>query len=157
MGAVSRHVSSGCSIIQLRAESFHADSSACFFSLGTDSVSLLISLVIGSLLTKPSLFPLLIAITQPICRLYTKGRILGHKRGKRNSRPNQSLVAIEGVDSIESATHYLGKVSDGCLSLPLEAVLCAWRISRIGEEHEQKEREGSEDPSRVEESPAVSP
>lgn len=42
--------------------------------------------------------------------LYTKGRILGHKRGKRNSRPNQSLVAIEGVDSKETARSYLGKV-----------------------------------------------
>jgi len=42
-------------------------------------------------------------------RLYVKGRILGHKRGKRNSRPNQSLIAIEGVDSPEAATHYLGK------------------------------------------------
>ena len=43
-------------------------------------------------------------------RLYSKGRILGHKRGKRNSRPNQSLIAIEGVDSKESAESYLGKV-----------------------------------------------
>jgi len=42
--------------------------------------------------------------------LYTKGRILGHKRGKRNSRPNQSLVAIEGVDTKEAARSYLGKV-----------------------------------------------
>lgn len=42
--------------------------------------------------------------------LYTKGRVLGHKRGKRNSRPNQSLVAIEGVDSKEAARAYLGKV-----------------------------------------------
>lgn len=44
-------------------------------------------------------------------RLYSKGRILGHKRGKRNSRPNQSLVQIEGVDSQEAARAYLGKVS----------------------------------------------
>jgi ribosomal protein L35AE/L33A len=43
-------------------------------------------------------------------RLYSKGRILGHKRGKRNSRPNQSLVAIEGVDTKEAARSYLGKV-----------------------------------------------
>lgn len=42
--------------------------------------------------------------------LYTKGRVLGHKRGKRNSRPNQSLVAIEGVDTKEAARAYLGKV-----------------------------------------------
>ncbi|EJT45694.1 60s ribosomal protein l33-b [Trichosporon asahii var. asahii CBS 8904] len=42
-------------------------------------------------------------------RLYQKGRILGHKRGKRNSRPNQSLVQIDGVDSKEAARSYLGK------------------------------------------------
>ncbi|KIR64045.1 50S small subunit ribosomal protein L33-b [Cryptococcus bacillisporus CA1873] len=42
-------------------------------------------------------------------RLYIKGRILGHKRGKRNSRPNQSLLQIEGVDNKEAARHYLGK------------------------------------------------
>ncbi|EAL19965.1 hypothetical protein CNBF2920 [Cryptococcus deneoformans B-3501A] len=42
-------------------------------------------------------------------RLYIKGRILGHKRGKRNSRPNQSLLQIEGVDNKEAAGHYLGK------------------------------------------------
>lgn len=52
----------------------------------------------------------------PLPRLYSKGRILGHKRGKRNSRPNQSLVQIEGVDNQEAAKHYLGKVSHdrGC-------------------------------------------
>ncbi|ODO01462.1 hypothetical protein I350_06282 [Cryptococcus amylolentus CBS 6273] len=44
-----------------------------------------------------------------IHRLYTKGRIIGHKRGKRNSRPNQSLVQVEGVDSAEAARAYLGK------------------------------------------------
>jgi large subunit ribosomal protein L35Ae len=43
--------------------------------------------------------------------LYTKARILSHKRGKRNSRPNQSLIQIEGVDSKEAAQFYLGKVS----------------------------------------------
>ncbi|RXK38987.1 50S small subunit ribosomal protein L33-b [Tremella mesenterica] len=41
--------------------------------------------------------------------LYTKARILGHKRGKRNSRPNQSIIQIEGVDSKEDARAYLGK------------------------------------------------
>lgn len=50
----------------------------------------------------------------PLPRLYSKGRILGHKRGKRNSRPNQSLVQIEGVDNQEAAKHYLGKVSHDC-------------------------------------------
>ena len=50
-------------------------------------------------------------------RLYCKGRILGHKRGKRNSRPNQSLVQIEGVDSAENARSYLGKVSQFMIGL----------------------------------------
>ncbi|KAG6369086.1 ribosomal protein L35Ae-domain-containing protein [Boletus reticuloceps] len=41
--------------------------------------------------------------------LYCKGRVLGHKRAKRNSRPNTSLVQIEGVASKEDAQFYLGK------------------------------------------------
>lgn len=43
--------------------------------------------------------------------LYAKGRILGHKRGKRNTRPNTSLIQIEGVSNKEDAQFYLGKVS----------------------------------------------
>ncbi|KAF8311454.1 60S ribosomal protein L33-A-like protein [Clavulina sp. PMI_390] len=42
-------------------------------------------------------------------RLYTKGRILGHKRAKRNSRPNTSLLQIEGVASKDDTKFYLGK------------------------------------------------
>ncbi|KAI0306047.1 60S ribosomal protein L33-A-like protein [Multifurca ochricompacta] len=42
-------------------------------------------------------------------RLYSKGRVLGHKRGKRNSRPNTSLLQIEGVATKEDAQFYLGK------------------------------------------------
>ena len=42
-------------------------------------------------------------------RLYSKGRILGHKRAKRNTRPNTSLLQIEGVASKEDAQFYLGK------------------------------------------------
>ncbi|KAI0339518.1 60S ribosomal protein L33-A-like protein [Trametopsis cervina] len=42
-------------------------------------------------------------------RLYSKGRILGHKRAKRNTRPNTTLVQIEGVASKEDAQFYLGK------------------------------------------------
>ncbi|KAH8103872.1 ribosomal protein L35Ae-domain-containing protein [Cristinia sonorae] len=41
--------------------------------------------------------------------LYSKGRILGHKRAKRNTRPNTSLVQIEGVATKEDAQFYLGK------------------------------------------------
>ncbi|KAK0460961.1 DUF221-domain-containing protein [Desarmillaria tabescens] len=42
-------------------------------------------------------------------RLYSKGRVLGHKRAKRNSRPNTSLLQIEGVATKEDAQFYLGK------------------------------------------------
>ena len=45
-----------------------------------------------------------------VSRLYSKGRILGHKRAKRNSRPNTTLVQIEGVSTKEEAQFYLGKV-----------------------------------------------
>jgi len=53
-------------------------------------------------------------------RLYCKGRVLGHKRGKRNTRPNTSLLQIEGVVNKEDAQFYLGKV----LILP-SLILCA--------------------------------
>ena len=43
-------------------------------------------------------------------RLYAKGRVLGHKRSKRNSRPNTSLLQIEGVANKEDTQFYLGKV-----------------------------------------------
>ena len=43
-------------------------------------------------------------------RLYSKGRVLGHKRSKRNSRPNTSLLQIEGVANKDDAQFYLGKV-----------------------------------------------
>ena len=45
-------------------------------------------------------------------RTYSKGRILGHTRGKRNSKPNTSLVQIEGVANKEEAQFYLGKASN---------------------------------------------
>jgi large subunit ribosomal protein L35Ae len=45
-----------------------------------------------------------------ITRLYCKGRVLGHKRAKRNSTPNTSLLQIEGVSTKEDAQFYLGKV-----------------------------------------------
>ena len=44
-------------------------------------------------------------------RLYSKGSILGHKRGKRNSTEHTTLVKIEGVESTKDAQFYLGKVS----------------------------------------------
>ncbi|KAJ4286305.1 60S ribosomal protein L33B [Kalmusia sp. IMI 367209] len=42
-------------------------------------------------------------------RLYVKGRHLGYQRGKRNTNPNVSLLALEGVGSTEEAEFYLGK------------------------------------------------
>jgi large subunit ribosomal protein L35Ae len=42
-------------------------------------------------------------------RLYVKGRHLGYQRGKRNTNPNVSLLALEGVDNTEAASFYLGK------------------------------------------------
>ncbi|KAG9318948.1 translation protein [Chiua virens] len=50
-------------------------------------------------------------------RLYSKGRILGHKRAKRNSSPNTSLVQIEGVSNKNEAQFYLGKVYTHLLHL----------------------------------------
>jgi len=44
-----------------------------------------------------------------LCRLYSKGRVLGYKRAKRNTRPNTSLIQIEGVATKEDAQFYLGK------------------------------------------------
>ncbi|KAE8216672.1 hypothetical protein CF319_g4923 [Tilletia indica] len=42
-------------------------------------------------------------------RLYSKGRILGHKRGKRASTPHTTLIKIEGVEGKDEAQFYLGK------------------------------------------------
>lgn len=43
-------------------------------------------------------------------RLYSKGKIMGHRRGKRSQHPNVTLVKIEGVESAKDAQFYLGKV-----------------------------------------------
>ncbi|KAI9227438.1 MAG: 60S ribosomal protein l35a [Piptocephalis tieghemiana] len=45
---------------------------------------------------------------QPI-RLYSKGRITGFKRAKRNQRPDTTLINIEGVATPQDASFYLGK------------------------------------------------
>ncbi|WFD20254.1 60S ribosomal protein L33A [Malassezia caprae] len=42
-------------------------------------------------------------------RLYSKGRILGHRRSKHLSHPNVSLIKIEGVENSKDAQFYLGK------------------------------------------------
>lgn len=42
-------------------------------------------------------------------RLYSKGRIMSHQRGKRNLHPGTTLVKIEGVENTKDATFYLGK------------------------------------------------
>lgn len=35
---------------------------------------------------------------------------MGHKRAKRNTRPNTSLIQLEGVANKEDTQFYLGKV-----------------------------------------------
>merc|ERR1712072_268214 len=42
-------------------------------------------------------------------RLYVKGRIQGFTRGKRNQKPNTSLLQVAGVANAEEARFYLGK------------------------------------------------
>jgi large subunit ribosomal protein L35Ae len=41
--------------------------------------------------------------------LYTKGRVLGYTRAKRNQNENTSLIQIEGVRAKEETGFYLGK------------------------------------------------
>jgi hypothetical protein len=58
--------------------------------------------------------PCMSTADRPSCfsyyRLYSKGRVLGHKRGKRNTHPTTSLLQIEGVANKTDAQFYLGKV-----------------------------------------------
>lgn len=56
-------------------------------------------------------------------RLYSKGRVLGHKRGKRNTHPNTSLLQIEGVSNKEDAQFYLGKVRFSSYPTPSDPIL----------------------------------
>ena len=63
-------------------------------------------------------------------RLYSKGRVLGHKRSKRNTRPNTSLLQIEGVATKEDAQFYLGKVCR--INVPQELrSLNVWSMQRV--------------------------
>ena len=66
-------------------------------------------------------------------RLYSKGRILGHKRAKRNTRPNTSLVQIEGVATKEDAQFYLGKVRPNSKSRLCSDLcpLCSQRLAYV--------------------------
>ncbi|KAI8971745.1 ribosomal protein L35Ae-domain-containing protein [Mycotypha africana] len=41
--------------------------------------------------------------------LYSKGRVLGYERAKRNQNPNVSLIQIEGCQTSKDAQFYLGK------------------------------------------------
>lgn len=45
----------------------------------------------------------------PYCRLYSKAKILGYKRGQRVTEHNVSLVKIEGVLTNKDARYYQGK------------------------------------------------
>lgn len=51
------------------------------------------------------------SLRQKMTRLYSKGRVLGHQRGKHVSHPRTSLLKIENVDSSADAQFYCGKVS----------------------------------------------
>lgn len=42
-------------------------------------------------------------------RLYSKGRVLGYQRAKRNQTPNTTLLAIENVRTKADTEFYLGK------------------------------------------------
>lgn len=44
-----------------------------------------------------------------MCRLYSKARHLGYKRGKHTQHPLVSLLQIENVSSSKDACFYLGK------------------------------------------------
>ncbi|TIC71606.1 hypothetical protein E3Q03_00415 [Wallemia mellicola] len=44
-----------------------------------------------------------------VTRLYARGRVLSHQRGKRITHPKTSLIQIEGSQKIEDAKFYLGK------------------------------------------------
>jgi Ribosomal protein L35Ae len=66
-------------------------------------------------------------------RLYCKGRVLGHKRAKRNTRPNTSLIQIEGVPTKEDAQFYLGKVRSSRFSLLHPILTCySWEMIESG-------------------------
>jgi large subunit ribosomal protein L35Ae len=45
---------------------------------------------------------------QPV-RLYTKGTVLGYKRGRRNSYQHTSLLKLDGVNDTDGGSFYLGK------------------------------------------------
>lgn len=42
-------------------------------------------------------------------RLYTKGTILGYKRGRRNSYAHTTLIQLDGVSDKNDSDFYLGK------------------------------------------------
>lgn len=95
------------------------------------------------LLAAPLACSLLLPFLPSPRRLYSKGRILGHKRAKRNTRPNTSLVQIEGVATKEDAQFYLGKVRlvGCCKTCSSSTPLSAQRLAYVY--HAKREIQGS--------------
>ena len=62
-----------------------------------------------SLLFSPILSILLYSSFVQPTRLYTKGTILGYRRGRRNTYHNTSLLKLDGVQDTDSAKFYFGK------------------------------------------------
>ena len=68
--------------------------------------------------------------SQP-CRLFTKGIILGYRRGQRKQHPHTSLVQLEGVTNKEHTGFYLGK-----------------RLAYVYRAHKRSKAKGNKKPSK---------
>ena len=87
--------------------------------------------------------------TQPV-RLYSRGVILGHRRGKRIVYPNTSLLAIEGVRDTKAAEFYFGKrVAYIYKVCTLCLVLLCFLCFTVGFDHGQAKTERNNSKYRV--------